>query len=137
MIIEASMAQPAQHYIEDFFADAGSMPGFSFGMEKVSRDEQRHIGFGVKVLSELFAESEVQGRRVGDAAEILTPRGHGPAELGRALHRPGLHLEDIYAFGMKSVEMKWRATGYPLDEHPPGIYPSTRRCRTRSAPPAR
>ena len=52
------MAQPAQHFIEDFFAKAGSLPGFSAGMEKVSRDEQRHIGFGVKVLSELFAESE-------------------------------------------------------------------------------
>src|SRR5262249_28596407 len=26
-------------------------------------------------------------------------------------------------FGMKSIEMKWKATGYPLSEHPPGIYP--------------
>ena len=32
------------------------MPGFSAGMANVSRDEQRHIGFGVKVLSELLAE---------------------------------------------------------------------------------
>ena len=58
MVIEATMAQPAQHFIEDFFVKAGTMPGFSAGMEKVSRDEQRHIGFGVKVLSELFAESD-------------------------------------------------------------------------------
>ena len=34
------------------------MPGFSAGMANVSRDEQRHIGFGVKALSEMFAESE-------------------------------------------------------------------------------
>ena len=58
MVIEATMAQPTQHFIEDFFVKAGTMPGFSAGMEKVSRDEQRHIGFGVKVLSELFAESD-------------------------------------------------------------------------------
>src|SRR4051812_28688719 len=48
MVIEATMAQPGQHFIEDFFAKAGTMPGFSSGMEKVSRDEQRHIGFGVR-----------------------------------------------------------------------------------------
>jgi putative sterol carrier protein len=35
----------------------------------------------------------------------------------------GFELEDIYAFGMRSVEMKWKATGYPLYDHPPGIYP--------------
>jgi ribonucleotide reductase beta subunit family protein with ferritin-like domain len=42
MVIEAAMAQPGQHFIEDFFAKAGTMPGFSAGMERVSRDEQRH-----------------------------------------------------------------------------------------------
>ncbi len=36
MVIEATMAQPTQHFIEDFFVKAGTMPGFSAGMEKVS-----------------------------------------------------------------------------------------------------
>ena len=58
LIIEASMAQPGQHYIEDYFTKAGTMPAFSEGMHNVARDEQRHIGFGVKVLSELLDESE-------------------------------------------------------------------------------
>src|SRR5687767_2442219 len=58
MVVEATLAQPGQHFIEDFFIKEGTMPGFSAGMENVSRDEQRHIGFGVKVLSELVAESD-------------------------------------------------------------------------------
>ena len=58
LVVEASMAQPGQHFIEDFFANEGTMPGFIEGMGNVSRDEQRHIGFGVKVLSELFEESD-------------------------------------------------------------------------------
>src|ERR671918_1574512 len=58
MVVEATLAQPGQHFIEDYFAKAGTMPGFSAGMENVSRDEQRHIGFGVKVLTELLAESD-------------------------------------------------------------------------------
>ena len=56
LIVEGSLAQPGQHFIEDFFASEETMPGFSSGMANVSRDEQRHIGFGVKVLSELLAE---------------------------------------------------------------------------------
>src|SRR5687768_7411297 len=53
LVVEATLAQPGQHFIEDYFAKAGTMPGFSRGMTNVSRDEQRHIGFGVKVLTEL------------------------------------------------------------------------------------
>jgi hypothetical protein len=127
MIIEASMAQPAQHYIEDFFAKAGSMPGFSSGMEKVSRDEQRHIGFGVKVLSELFAESEECKAAASELLREVLPYTLAvmvpPNWDERYTTEYGFRLEDIYAFGMKSVEMKWKATGYPLSEHPPGIYP--------------
>ena len=56
LIVEGSLAQPGQHFVEDFLAEEGTLPGFSAGMENVSKDEQRHIGFGVKVLSELLAE---------------------------------------------------------------------------------
>ena len=95
MIIEATMAQPGQHFIEDFFAKAGTMPGFSAGMEKVSRDEQRHIGFGVKVLSELFAESDECKAAASELLREVLPWVTGvfvPAGLGRALHdRVRLH----------------------------------------------
>ncbi|HZK16208.1 MAG TPA: ribonucleotide-diphosphate reductase subunit beta, partial [Solirubrobacterales bacterium] len=46
LIVEGALAQPGQHFIEDFFASKETMPGFSDGMGNVSRDEQRHIGFG-------------------------------------------------------------------------------------------
>src|SRR5436190_22703083 len=58
MVVEATLAQPGQHFIEDFFTKSGTMPGFTAGMANVSRDEQRHIGFGVKTLSELFTRSD-------------------------------------------------------------------------------
>ena len=79
MVVEATLAQPGQHYIEDFFVKSGSMPGFSEGMRNVARDEQRHIGFGVKVLSELFAESDECKQAV---AELLA---RGDALLARRL----------------------------------------------------
>jgi 1,2-phenylacetyl-CoA epoxidase catalytic subunit len=127
MVIEATMAQPGQHFIEDFFAKAGTMPGFSAGMEKVSRDEQRHIGFGVKVLSELFAESDECKAAASELLREVLPYVTGvfvpPGWDERYTTEYGFTLEQIYAFGMRSVEMKWKATGYPLQEMPPGVYP--------------
>jgi 1,2-phenylacetyl-CoA epoxidase catalytic subunit len=126
MVIEATMAQPGQHFIEDFFAKAGTMPGFSAGMERVSRDEQRHIGFGVKVLSELFEESEECKEAVAELLHEVLPYVTGvfvpPGWDERYTTEYGFTLAEIYAFGMKSVEMKWKATGYPLAEMP-GVYP--------------
>jgi 1,2-phenylacetyl-CoA epoxidase catalytic subunit len=127
LIIEAAMAQPGQHYIEDFFVKDGSMPGFSAGMERVSRDEQRHIGFGVKVLSELFAETDECKEAASELLREVLPWVTGvfvpPGWDERYTTEYGFTMEQIYAFGMRSVEMKWKATGYPLHEMPPGIYP--------------
>jgi 1,2-phenylacetyl-CoA epoxidase catalytic subunit len=126
MVVEATLAQPGQHFIEDYFAKAGTMPGFSEGMSNVSRDEQRHIGFGVKVLSELFAASEECKQAVTEllrevmpySLAVFTPPGWD-LEYTRCY---GFELEDIFAFGMRSVRTKWRATGYPLEEMP-GVFP--------------
>ncbi|MGZ5310152.1 MAG: ribonucleotide-diphosphate reductase subunit beta [Solirubrobacterales bacterium] len=127
LVIEAAMAQPGQHYIEDYFTKAGSMPGFSEGMHNVSRDEQRHIGFGVKVLSELLAESDECKAAVDELMRevlpYLTTVFVPPGWDERYTTAYGFTLEDIYSFGMRSVEAKWRAIGYPLDEMPPGVYP--------------
>ena len=130
MVVEATLAQPGQHFIEDFFVKEGTMPGFSEGMDNVSRDEQRHIGFGVKVLSEMFAESEECKAAVVELLREVLPYSLAvfvpPGWDERYTTEYGFTLEDIYAFGMRSVEAKWRATGYPLEEMPPDIYPVDR-----------
>jgi ribonucleotide reductase beta subunit family protein with ferritin-like domain len=128
LVIEATLAQPAQHFIEDHFAKAGTMPGFSAGMENVSRDEQRHIGFGVKVLSELVAgpQGEECKAAIAELMREVMPYAVGvlvpPNWDRRYTQEYGFELEDIYAFGMKSVEMKWKMIGFPLHEMP-GVYP--------------
>ena len=126
MVVEATLAQPGQHFIEDYFTKSGSLPGFSEGMVNVSRDEQRHIGFGVKVLAELFAESEECKQAVAEMLRELMPYSlavfvppNWDLEYTRCY---GFELEDIYAFGLRSVRTKWRATGYPLEEMP-GVLP--------------
>jgi 1,2-phenylacetyl-CoA epoxidase catalytic subunit len=127
LVVEATLAQPGQHFIEDFFTKSGTMPGFSEGMHNVARDEQRHIGFGVKVLSELFAESEECKAAVAELLTEVLPYSLAvfvpPNWDLRFTREYGFELEDIYAFGIRSVRTKWRATGYPLEEMPPGVMP--------------
>ena len=107
------------------------MPGFSEGMANVSRDEQRHIGFGVKVLSELLGEGN-PGWEENRAAVIELLREDLP--YGPAVFSPpnmdreytecyGFSLEDIFAFGLKLIRQRWRTIGYPTEEMPPGRLP--------------
>jgi 1,2-phenylacetyl-CoA epoxidase catalytic subunit len=126
LVVEATLAQPGQHYIEDYFVKAGTLPGFSEGMKNVSRDEQRHIGFGVKVLSELFEESDECKEAAAELLREVMPYSLGvfvPPNWDLEYTRCwGFELEDIYSFGMRSVKAKWRAAGYPLEEMP-GVFP--------------
>jgi hypothetical protein len=131
LIVEGTLAQPGQHFIEDFFASEDSMPGFSSGIANVSRDEQRHIGFGVKVLSELLAEGS-PGWEENRAAVIELLREtlpYGPAVFSPpGLDRSytecyGFSLEDIFAFGLKLIRQRWRTIGFPTEEMPPGVFP--------------
>jgi hypothetical protein len=131
LIVEGSLAQPGQHFIEDFFASEETMPGFSSGMANVSRDEQRHIGFGVKVLSELL-DDESPGSEECKAAVVELLREvlpYGPAvfyppNLDREYTECyGFSLEDIFAFGLKLIRQRWRTIGYPTEEMPPGVFP--------------
>ena len=131
LIVEGSLAQPGQHFIEDFFASEETMPGFSEGIANVSRDEQRHIGFGVKVLSELLADEHPASEECKAAVvELLRETlPYGPA----VFHPPnmdreytecyGFSLEDIFAFGLKLIRQRWRMIGYPTEEMPPGVFP--------------
>jgi 1,2-phenylacetyl-CoA epoxidase catalytic subunit len=127
MIVEAALAQPGQHFIEDFFNEAGTMPGFSAGMHNVSRDEQRHIGFGVKVLADCFRQSDECKAAVVEVLREVLPWSMSvfvPPDWDLEYTRCyGFELEDIYAFGMRSVETKWKAAGYPIEEMPNDVFP--------------
>ncbi len=127
LVVEGTLAQPGQHFIEDYFAKAGTMPGFSAGMTNVSRDEQRHIGFGVKVLSELVAESDECKAAIDEILSEVMPYSLAvfvPPGFDREYTRCyGFEMEDIFAFGLRSVRAKWNAIGYPLEEMSPGVFP--------------
>ncbi len=127
LIVEGTLAQPGQHYIEDFFNKEGGLPGFSAGMTNVSRDEQRHIGFGVKTLSEIVPQSEECKAAIIElfrevnrySVAVFCPPGFDRSYT----ECWGFSLEDIYAFGLKLVRQRWKTIGFPLEEMPDDVWP--------------
>jgi hypothetical protein len=127
-VVEATLAQPGQHFISDYLKQRDLLPGFREGMEKVALDEQRHIGFGVKLLRDLTLEDPEVPHAVAEQLRAVTP-------ISLAVFVPpgwdtsyvecfGFTLEQIYEEGARSFESKFRAAGLPIEELPgPQIMP--------------
>src|SRR5271168_4527587 len=56
LVVEATLAQTGQHMIVDYLEQRDLLPAFREGMGNIAIDEQRHIGFGVKLLADLHRE---------------------------------------------------------------------------------
>jgi hypothetical protein len=128
VVIEATLAQPGQHFITSYLTDSDRLPGFRSGMENVSADEQRHIGFGVKLLSELAEQDPDCRHAVADllrevipwTAAVLVPPGWDE----RYVEVFGFTLEDLGEAGAGSLETKMRSAGLPIDDLPgPPVFP--------------
>ena len=123
VVVEASLAQPGQHMIEASLEAHDVLPGFREGMRHVSLDEQRHIGFGVKLLADLYREDPgpIQDAIVGLIKEVLpwTSAVAKPPNWDRSYTECfGFTLEDLGESGAASIEQRLRAIGLPVDTIP-------------------
>ncbi|HEV2753347.1 MAG TPA: ribonucleotide-diphosphate reductase subunit beta [Solirubrobacteraceae bacterium] len=116
LVVEATLAQAGQHMIGQSLEELDVLPGFRAGMRNVERDEQRHIGFGVKLLSDLL-EDDPEGT---EAAVVDTLRevlpwsvsvAYPPGGDRRYTASFGFELEDLYETAARSIEVKLRAVG--------------------------
>jgi Ribonucleotide reductase, small chain/SCP-2 sterol transfer family len=122
VIIEATLAQPGQHFITRYLEQRDLLPGFREGMERVAADEQRHIGFGVKLLADLAREDPACKQAVADLLRQVVPWSVAvlvpPNWDRRYTECFGFTLEEIGAEGAASFETKMRSAGLPIDELP-------------------
>jgi ribonucleotide reductase beta subunit family protein with ferritin-like domain len=122
LLVEATLAQPGQHFIEGYLIERGILPGFRAGMENVSKDEQRHIGFGVKCLSDLVKQDPECKWAVADLIREVMPFMTAvfvPPNWDRRYTEVfGSTIEEVYEQGMISLEQKLKTAGLPLEELP-------------------
>ncbi len=122
LLVEATLAQPGQHFIEGYVTDRGILPGFTEGMHNVSRDEQRHIGFGVKCLSDLNKQDPDCAAAVADLLREVMPFITAifvPPNWDRRYTEVfGSTIEEIYEQAMLSLEQKLSTAGMPLESLP-------------------
>jgi len=134
VVIEASLAQPGQHFICGYLERRDQLPAFREGMRNIAADEQRHIGFGVKLLADLRREDPVGvpkavARILRDVtrytAQVLMPPGWDE----RYITVFGSSYEEVGVEGLTSMSTKLRSAGLAIETLPgppllpPGLSP--------------
>jgi ribonucleotide reductase beta subunit family protein with ferritin-like domain/putative sterol carrier protein len=129
IVVEAALAQPGQHFICSYLEERNQLPAFREGMENIAADEQRHIGFGVKLLSDLNREDPVRVPKA--VAKILREVTRYTSQV---LMPPGWDERYLTVFnytfdtvgveGLTSMTTKLRSAGMPIESLPgPALLP--------------
>jgi hypothetical protein len=120
VVIEGVLAIPGQHFIQRYVERYEILPGFTEGITNVSRDEARHVAFGIKFLGELVRSSDECRQAALELWDRVMPWSAGvfvPPNRDRSyVECFGFTLEEIFAFGMRSFETKLRRLGYEPSE---------------------
>jgi ribonucleotide reductase beta subunit family protein with ferritin-like domain len=123
VVIEASLAQPGQHFICSYLEERDQLPAFREGMENIATDEQRHIGFGVKLLADLKREDPVRVPKAVAGilhevtrytSQVLMP----PNWDERYVTVFNSTLDEVGVEGLTSMTTKLRSAGMPLESLP-------------------
>jgi len=116
MIIEGVLALTGQHFIIDYNEKEGTLPAFVEGFLKVSRDEHRHIAFGVRFLTDMSRQDD----RYRDAIQRTMAEALPVAD--RVLDPPwaedeedwemfGVTKEETHAFAAQCLSRRLKVIG--------------------------
>jgi ribonucleotide reductase beta subunit family protein with ferritin-like domain len=129
IVVEASLAQPGQHFICSYLEQRDQLPAFRAGMANIAADEQRHIGFGVKLLADLNREDPVGVPKAVAGllqdvtrytAQVLMPPGWDESYITVF----GSTYDEVGVEGITSMTTKLRSAGLAVETLPgPPILP--------------
>ena len=134
VVIEASLAQPGQHFICSYLEERDVLPAFREGMQNIAADEQRHIGFGVKLLADLKREDPIGVPKAVSkllqevtryTAQVLMPPNWDETYITVF----GATYDEVGVEGLTSMTTKLRSAGMPAESLPgppllpPGLAP--------------
>lgn len=73
LTLETGLALVGQRFLLDLCRSMNVLPGFYKGFMAVTRDESRHVGFGVRVIRELREQDPAIGERVMARMHMYVP----------------------------------------------------------------
>jgi hypothetical protein len=126
LTLETGLALVGQRFLLDLCRAIGGMPGFYKGFMAVTRDESRHVGFGVRVIRELCEQDPSLRERVMGKMYEYTP------DVVRLLQPPDedydlelldvvpteymLSPQDAHRYAYTHIMKRLSAAGFPADE---------------------
>ncbi|CAN5672562.1 hypothetical protein BH20ACT23_BH20ACT23_18770 [soil metagenome] len=120
VVVEGMLAIAGQHFIQRYLEERAILPGFLEGINNVSRDESRHVAFGIAFLGDLVRDSHECRAAAIELWDRVLPWAVGvfiPPNFDRDYTEAfGFTLEEIYAFGLRSFEMKLERMGIDPEE---------------------
>jgi putative sterol carrier protein len=129
IVIESALAQPGQHFICSYLEERDQLPAFREGMQNIAADEQRHIGFGVKLLSDLNREDPVGvpkavARLLREVTRFTSQVLMPPGWDERYLTVFNYTFDKVGIEGLTSMTTKLRSAGLAIETLPgPALLP--------------
>jgi ribonucleoside-diphosphate reductase beta chain len=116
IVIEGTLALTGARFILRSLKELDRLPGFRDGFTHVNRDESRHVGFGVKFLSDAIKADERYKAVVQEALQETLPVGvlaFSPdwVEDRYDFETPFYHSTEVFEYAMKSLSKKLAAMG--------------------------
>jgi ribonucleoside-diphosphate reductase beta chain len=116
IVIEGMLALSAARFMIKSLKERNWFPGFVAGFTAVNRDESRHVGFGVKFLSDAIKDDPANARIIEDTLKeclpvaslvFVPPWVDDPYNF----QTPFYHSSEIFEYAAKSLSKKLAAMG--------------------------
>jgi ribonucleoside-diphosphate reductase beta chain len=116
VVIEGTLALTAARFIVKSLKERNAFPGFLQGFTAVNRDESRHVGFGIKFLSDAIKADPANATVVEETLRetlpvaplvFVPPWVDDPYDF----ETPFYHSSEIFEYAMRSLSKKLAAMG--------------------------
>lgn len=120
-IVEGTLALTGAHFIMQALKQLDIFPGFRHGFTKVTRDESRHVGFGIRFMADaiktdpeaLTVIEETLAKTLPVATLALVPPwAENPYDYTDPIL--GVHSSVVFEYAANSLQKKLSAIGYGL-----------------------
>jgi ribonucleoside-diphosphate reductase beta chain len=116
VVIEGTLALTGARFIIRSLREREWFPGFTAGFTAVNRDESRHVGFGIKFLSDAIKKDVRNAQVIQDTLKETMPVASlvfvPPwVEDPYNFETPFYHSTEVFEYAMKSLSKKLAAMG--------------------------